>query len=210
MSQLKRRLRATVYAGSGPGDDPAFTQAGHDLGQIFCDKDIDGIFGGGSIGIMGAFSSSMISHGGNITAVIPRLLVQREQPILGHGDSKAGKGYHLVITKDMYERKQKFREADGFVVLPGGAGTRDELWEELTGIQIGDHKKPVVLVNVNRHFDSVVADIEQMRRQQFIRPGLDFDHLFAVVNDVNDVVPKLRWLLGETNVVDLTEHRAAG
>ncbi|RJR13386.1 TIGR00730 family Rossman fold protein, partial [Candidatus Parcubacteria bacterium] len=104
-------------------------------------------------------------------------------------------------------RKRRFRDADAFAVLGGGAGTRDELWEELTGIQIGDHQKPVVLVNRLGCFNYVIADIEDMRRRKFIREGLEFNGLFAVVSDVHEVVPKLRHLLGETNVIAL---RSAG
>lgn len=204
----KRHLppqEVTVYCGSGPGDDPAFVQSGHDLGEILSREGIRGRFGGGSVGIMGAFGSAMIGHGGYLTAVIPQSLVEREQPISNcphvHHDN-----YTLIVTSDMYERKRRFRDSCAFVVLGGGAGTRDELWEELTALQIGEHKKPIVLVNTKDCFKYVLADIDLMRRQKFVRPGLDFNGLFAVVDCVGAVVPTLRQMLGVTNVVDLQRH----
>lgn len=197
----------TVYCGSGPGNDPAYVQAGHDLGEIFCREHIRGKFGGGSIGVMGSFSSSMISHGGYVTAVIPRRLIEKEQPIMAKTGSTLQDNYELIITEDMYERKRLFRRADAFVALGGGAGTRDEIWEELTGIQIGDHEKPVVLVNTLGCFNHLIADIKDMRERQFIRPGLEFNGLFDVVSNVYDVVPSIRRMLGINTVVPI---RAAG
>ena len=208
----QKKIKAvTVYCGSGPGDDPAFVQSGHDLGEIFAREKIPGIFGGGSIGVMGAFGSSILAHGGHLTAVIPQLLVDREQPIGAKEGHHAHPGnYKLIVAKDMYDRKKRFRDGDGFVVLGGGAGTRDELWEELTGLQIGDHQKPIVVVNTLDTFKYVLLDIEHMRRQKFIRAGLEFENLFAVVNSVDEVLPNLRRMAGETNVVAMHQVKAAG
>src|SRR3989344_7415953 len=96
----------TVYCGSGPGDDPVYVQDCHDLGEIFCNEEILGIFGGGSGGVMGAFGSSMIAHGGNVRAVIPKKLIEKEQPIMIASGYVPPNGYELVITTDMYERKR--------------------------------------------------------------------------------------------------------
>ncbi len=201
----------TVYCGSGPVDDPAFVQSGHDLGEILAHEKVRGIFGGGSIGVMGAFGSSILAHGGHLTAVIPQLLVDREQPIGANEDSRARpKNYDLIVAKDMAERKKRFRDGDGFVVLAGGAGTRDELWEELTGIQIGDHAKPIVVVNTLNVFKYVLLAIEEMRRRKFIRTGLEFESLFAVVGHVGEALPNLRRMVGETNVIAMHETKAAG
>lgn len=183
----------TVYCGSGPGDDPAFVKSGRDLGETLAREQVRSIFGGGSIGVMGAFGSAVLNHGGHLTAVIPKFLVDREQPIGAKDGCHAHqRNYELIVAKDMYERKKRFRDGDGFVVLAGGVGTRDELWEEITGIQIGDHQKPIVVVNTLDTFKYVLLDIEHMRRQKFIRTGLDFDNLFAVVEHVSEVLPNLR------------------
>lgn len=211
---VKKIRTVTVYCGSGPGDDPAFVQAGHDIGEIFAAQDVEGVYGGGFVGVMGSFGSSMISHGGRVTGVIPEFLISREQPIVEqgrHGFAKHER-YRLIRTPDMYQRKKKFRElGDGFVCLPGGVGTRDELYEEATGIQIGEHKKPIVVVNIRDAFKYVLLDIEHMRKQKFIRENLEFASLFRVVELVDQVLPALREMVGETNVVPIdTALKVAG
>jgi len=209
-----RKIRTlTVYCGSGPGDNQEFVQEAHDLGEIFCQQDVGGVYGGGFVGLMGTFGSSMISHGGHITGVIPKLLIQKEQPIVAeHGNLAKHDRYQLIVTENMYERKRKFRElSDGFVVLPGGAGTLDEFFEEITGIQIGDHHKPMVIVNVKKFWDPLLYLLEHLRKHKFVREGLEFEQLFHVVTRVEDVLPNLRRMVGETNVVDLaTQAKAAG
>ena len=191
----------TVYCGSGPGNDPAFVKSGHDLGETLAREKVRGIFGGGTIGVMGAFGSAVLNYGGHLTAVIPKILVDHEQPIgAKEGHHVHSSNYELIVTKDLYERKKQFRNGDGFVVLAGGVGTRDELWEEITGIQIGDHQKPIVVVNTLDTFKYVLLDIEHMRRQKFIRTGLEFENLFAVVDDISEVLPNLRRMSGEKNV----------
>ncbi len=191
----------TVYCGSSAGVDPDFVQSGHDLGKTLACEKVRGIFGGGTIGVMGAFGSAVLHYGGHLTAVIPQFLIDREQPIGAKEGHHAYSGnYELIVTKDMYERKRQFRNSDGFVVLAGGVGTRDELWEEITGIQIGDHQKPIVVVNTLDTFKYVLLDIEHMRHQKFIRAGLEFENLFVVVEHISEVLPNLRRMSGEKNV----------
>jgi len=191
-----------VYCGSGPGNDPIFTEAAHDLGEIFARERIRGVFGGGSLGLMGAFSTGIRSHGGKLVAVIPQSLFEKEQPIVPINNDDPDASYRLIVAADMYDRKRNFRlHSDAFVALPGGAGTRDEIWEELTGIQIGHHKKPLVLVNIMNRFQHIIADIAQMREDGFIRPGLEFDGLFAVVASVAYVLPALRRMTGDNSSV---------
>lgn len=194
-------------------------RSGHDLGEICCDAGIRVRFGGGSIGVMGALGSSVLSHGGYLTAIIPEELRAREQPISGdHG--QLGDRYELIVTSDMYERKRNFRYitdpktgrkrwTNGFVVLGGGAGTRDELWEELTGLQIGYHDVGLVLVNTRDCFRHVLADIALMREQQFVRQDLEFRDRFAVVNTVQEVVPAFKRMYGLTNVFSIAARQAA-
>jgi len=182
----------TVYCGSGPGDDPAYGQSGHDLGKILAHEKIRAIFGGGTFGVMGAFGSAVLNYGGDLTAVIPDFLVDIEQPMEAKKDYHThSSNYELIVTHDMYERKKQFRKSDAFVVLAGGAGTRDELWEEITAIQVGYHQKPIVLVNTLDIFKYVLLDIKHMRHRKFIRAELDFNNLFVVVNHVSEVLPNL-------------------
>jgi uncharacterized protein (TIGR00730 family) len=110
-----------VYCGSGPGSDPAFVEAARGFGRILAERRITLVFGGGSVGLMGALATAVLDNGGKVTGVIPRFLVNRE-----HAMARA----EIIITRDMHERKQRmFDLADAFVALPGGIGTLEEVVE---------------------------------------------------------------------------------
>src|SRR6516225_367443 len=129
-----------VYCGSGPGGDPAFIAAARDFGQILAENRVRLVFGGGSLGLMGALATSVLDHGGIVTGVIPEFLVNREHMLL--------RVQERVITPDMHERKRvMFERADAFVALAGGVGTLEELVEQLTWAQLGRHKKPILILN---------------------------------------------------------------
>jgi uncharacterized protein (TIGR00730 family) len=131
-----------VYCGSGPGTNPAFAVAAHKFGRILAQNKLRLVYGGGSIGLMGALSSGVLDHGGQVTAVIPDFLVTRE-----HMSERA---QERIITRDMHERKRlMFENADAFVALPGGVGTLEELVEQLTWAQLGRHKKPILICDID-------------------------------------------------------------
>ena len=131
-----------VYCGSSPGTDPAFVEAARVFGTILANNGIRLVFGGGAVGIMGAIAKSVVDHGGKITGIIPEFLVAREHAMRG-ADS-------LIITRDMHERKRKmFEMADAFVALPGGIGTLEEVVEQITWVQLGRHRKPILLANID-------------------------------------------------------------
>ena len=171
-----------VYCGSGPGANPRFTEAASSFGKLLASNDIRLIYGGGSVGLMGSVAQSVLQHGGKVTGVIPEFLVARE-----HAMTEA---QELVVTPDMHTRKQiMFDRADAFVALPGGVGTLEELVEQLTWAQLGRHKKPILLANIDGFWDPFLKLIDHMRDMAFIRAGLSVNLLTA--DRVNDILPKL-------------------
>src|SRR5215468_6609031 len=171
-----------VYCGSGSGTDPAFAEAARRLGKILADHRIGLVYGGGSVGLMGTLAASVLDHGGTVTGVIPEFLTDREQMM--------GRIQEVIITSDMHERKRiMFERADAFAALPGGIGTLEELVEQLTWAQLGRHKKPILIANVERFWDPLVALLDHMRKLEFIRAGLSVDLLVA--ERVEEVLPKI-------------------
>ena len=171
-----------VYCGSGPGKDPAFVQAAQTLGKILAQNHVGLVYGGGDIGLMGALATAVLDHGGKVTGVIPQFLIGRELAL------KRGE---LIVTRDMHERKQKmFELADAFVALPGGVGTLEELVEQMTWVQLGRHRKPILLANISGFWDPLCALLDHMATLEFIRPELTVDYLAA--DRVEDILPKLR------------------
>jgi len=171
-----------VYCASGPGTNPAFVSAARRFGQTLAENGIRLVYGGGSIGLMGALADSALNHGGLVTAVIPDFLVLREH--------MCDRAQERIITRDMHERKRiMFERADAFVALPGGVGTLEELVEQLTWAQLGRHKKPILIANVEHFWDPFLELLDHMRAVEFIREGLTVNPL--VVEQVDDVLPKL-------------------
>jgi uncharacterized protein (TIGR00730 family) len=181
ISAMSSIRRVCVYCGSGPGADPAFVAAAQTLGRIFADNRIGLVFGGGSVGLMGAVANAVLDRGGEAIGIIPTFLVNREHA-LGRGQ--------LIETRDMHERKQRmFDLADAFVALPGGIGTLEEVVEQMTWAQLGQHKKPILLANIKNFWDPLCALLDHMQEQHFIRAGLDVSYLVA--NRIEDVLPML-------------------
>jgi uncharacterized protein (TIGR00730 family) len=171
-----------VYCASGPGKNPAFMRAAKQFGRILAENGIRLVYGGGSVGLMGALAESVLAHGGAVTGVIPDFLVNREHMLLN--------AQERIITPDMHARKREmFERADAFVGLPGGVGTLEELVEQLTWAQLGRHKKPILILNIERFWDPLCALIEEMRRLEFIRAGMTVD--FLVAEAVEDILPQL-------------------
>jgi uncharacterized protein (TIGR00730 family) len=180
MTQIKT---VCVYCGSGSGSNPRFVEAAIALGKAFAENNIRLVYGGGSVGLMGAVAKSVLDHGGTVTGIIPDFLANRERmnPNLTE----------LVVTPDMHERKRlMFERSDAFVALPGGVGTLEELVEQMTWQQLGRHTKPVLLANIDNFWEPLIALLTHMRANQFIRPALDVDVLKA--ERVEDILPRLR------------------
>jgi len=171
-----------VFCGSGPGADPAFIAAARLFGRILAENRVRLVYGGGSIGLMGALGKSVIDHGGEVTGVIPEFLKERELALMDVQE--------MIVTRSLHERKQiMFDRADAFVALPGGVGTLEELVEQMTWAQLGRHKKPILLANINRFWDPLCTLLDHMAGLKFIRPGLSVR--YSVVDRVEDILPKL-------------------
>ena len=180
MSKIKT---ICVYCGSGPGSNPRFIETAIALGKILAENRIRLVYGGGSIGLMGALATSVLDHGGTVTGIIPDFLTSRENALT--------RAQELIVTPDMHERKRlMFERSDAFVALPGGVGTLEELVEQLTWKQLGRHTKPILLANVDGFWEPLLALLAHMRATQFIRPTLAVDVLKA--ERVEDILPRLR------------------
>lgn len=177
------RLRAVcVYCGTQTGVEPAYLAGAQTLGRALAGAKIRLVYGGASIGIMGAIARAVLEEGGEVTGIIPEFLTRRE----GIFDSLT----QTIITKSMHERKQlMFEHADGFVALPGGIGTLEELVEMMTWLQLGRHKKPIVLGNINGFWQPFVDLIGHMTAQGFIHGAMPIS--FKVAEKAEDILPKL-------------------
>jgi len=172
-----------VYCGSGPGTNPRFVEAAKAFGKSLAENSIRLVYGGGSIGLMGAVATSALDHGGSVTGIIPDFLTSRENALT--------RVQEMVVTPDMHERKRlMFERSDAFVALPGGIGTLEELVEQLTWQQLGRHTKPVLLANIDGFWEPLLALLAHMRATEFIRPSLSVDILKA--ERVEDILPRLR------------------
>ena len=175
--------KVCVYCGSSPGRDPAFVAAATRLGEILADAGVGLVYGGGSVGLMGAVAAAMQARGGEIIGIIPEFLTARENMFKGARE--------LVITADMHERKRiMFERSDAFVALPGGIGTLEELVEQLTWAQLGRHKKPILIANINGFWDSLLGVLADMDRTGFIHSGSRLT--FLAVDDVEEILPALK------------------
>lgn len=180
---LNKIRKICVYCGSGPGTDPAYVEAARAFGATLAKNGIGLVYGGGHVGMMGELAEAVLAHDGEVTGIIPEFLVAREHAIKGaHG---------LIVTHDMHERKRKmFELADAFVALPGGVGTLEETVEQMTWAQLGRHKKPILLANIEGFWQPLCALLDHMKTLEFIRGDLNFDLLVA--DKVEDILPMLR------------------
>jgi len=172
-----------VYCGSAPGSDPAFRAGAQRFGGLLAAAGIRLVYGGGGIGLMGEVAEATAAAGGKVTGIIPDFLMRREVAAEGEID--------LIVVDDMHTRKRlMFEKADAFVALPGGIGTLEELVEQLTWAQLGQHRKPVLIANLNGFWDPFVELIGHMRATGFIRPPYPVELLVA--DAVDDILPRLQ------------------
>jgi uncharacterized protein (TIGR00730 family) len=155
--------RLAVYCGSASPADPVYIDSARSVGRTLAERGIGVVYGGGRLGLMGAVADGALEAGGEVIGIIPTALVNAE---VAH---KGCTELHVVET--MHQRKQAFTDlSDGFVNLPGGTGTMDELWEALSWAQIGYHAKPVGLLNVAGYYDHLIAFVAKMGEVGFLRP----------------------------------------
>ncbi len=174
--------RFTVFCGSSPGFDPAYREAAAALGRELAGAGIGLVYGGGNVGLMGVLADAALAAGGEVIGVIPQALVERE---LAHQGCT-----ELHITANMHDRKAVMAErADGFIALPGGIGTMEELFEVWTWGQLGYHPKPCALVNVGGYYDALIAFLDTMVAQGFLTR--DHRDMLIVAESIPDLIDLL-------------------
>jgi uncharacterized protein (TIGR00730 family) len=151
-----------VFCGSSMGFHPIYKKSAYNLGKHIGEEKLTLIYGGGSVGLMGVLADAVMEHGGKVIGIIPRFLYEKE---VGHDGVT-----ELIIVESMHDRKQKMAElAQGFIAMPGGIGTMEELFEIFTWSQLALIKKPVAIYNVNNFFDDIVHFLNKMVHEGFIK-----------------------------------------
>lgn len=171
-----------VFCGSSAGKDPLYSQLAADLGRTFARRGITLIYGAGNVGLMGVMADAALQNGGQVFGSIPHFIKEKEVCHTGLSE--------LVLVDSMHERKELLAEkADGFITLPGGFGTLDELFEILTWKQLQLHKKPIGLLNWNGFYDHLVAHIDHMIQEGFIK--LQHRDLLVIGDDLDALLNEM-------------------
>ncbi len=173
-----------VYCGSSAGSDPLFIEGAETLGRSLSAHGVRLIYGGGNRGLMGAVARAALQDGGSVTGIIPEFLRDKERD----GGTFEMEGAELIVVPDMHTRKQMmFDKADGFVALPGGIGTLEELVEIQTWAQLGRHEKPIGMLNVNDFWSPYVELVSHMNNAGFLHNSNKVKPL--VFTDAKEIIP---------------------
>jgi uncharacterized protein (TIGR00730 family) len=172
-----------VFCGSSTGYHPAYQKAAADLGQRIAEEQLQLVYGGGSVGLMGILANSVMEHGGRVIGIIPKFLYDLEVGL----DSVT----ELIIVESMHERKQKMAElSQGFIAMPGGIGTMEELFEIFTWSQLALIKKPVAILNINHFYDDLLKHMNLMAREGFLKKE-NLDSLIVSYN-IHELIAKIQ------------------
>lgn len=151
-----------VFCGSSSGQNPIYAKAAQELGQVFVDQNIDLVYGAGNVGLMGIIANTMLEQGAKVIGVIPEFLMKKE--VGHHGITE------LILVDGMHTRKvEMYKRAQGTIVLPGGFGTLDELFEMLTLAQLEQHPYPIGILNISGYFDHLIAQLDHMVQEGFLK-----------------------------------------
>ncbi|NVO84209.1 LOG family protein [Hymenobacter terrestris] len=151
-----------VYCGSATGTNPAYQRQAEEMGRLLAERDLTLVYGGGRVGLMGVVADSVLAHGGKVVGVIPDFMMGKEIEHRGLTE--------LHIVASMHERKLLMAErAEGFVAMPGGYGTLEELFEVLTWGQLGLHPKPIGVLNVEGYYDHLLRALDHMANEGLLR-----------------------------------------
>ena len=188
---LSRMKRIAVFCGSNKGTRPAYTEAAERLGELLAREKIELVYGGGMVGLMGVVADAALRHGGHVIGVIPQSLVIKKVVHEKLPD--------LRVVKNMHERKALMAElADGFIALPGGYGTYEEIFEVLAWSQLGWHQKPIGLLDTAGFYRSLLEFLDRATSEGFIRPK--HRELVLVENDAEKLLPRLKTFKPATEV----------
>ena len=172
-----------VYCGSSSGKDSLYLESAKALGKSLIENDIGLIYGGASVGTMGALANSVLENGGEVIGIMPQSLVDKEVAHAGLSE--------LKVVTSMHERKALMCDlADGFIAMPGGFGTLDEMFEMLTWAQLGYHYKPIGLLNINQYFDHLNLFIKHAVEEQFIKSV--HQDMLLMSEDPSELILQLR------------------
>ena len=180
---VKNNIKSVcVFCGSRDGSNALFKKASFELGTLLANENLKLVYGGGNIGLMGALASSAQSNNCNILGVIPEHLMKKE---VGKTDLKK-----LTVTKNMHNRKSlMYKEADAFIILPGGIGTLDEFFEVLTWSQLKIHKKPILLLNIDGFWNPMIDLINHQINFGFVDKSIE--NLFITVKTPSEAIDYL-------------------
>jgi uncharacterized protein (TIGR00730 family) len=182
-SSLTRVERICVFCGASPGARPAYRDVSAELARVLVANGIGVVYGGGGVGLMGALADAVLAEGGEVTGIIPRALMDRE---IAHRDVA-----DMRVVGSMHERKALMAElADAFVALPGGLGTLEELFEVYTWAQLGLHRKPCALLNVDGYYDGVVRFLSHAVAERFLRE--EHREMLIVEREPEALIERLR------------------
>ena len=174
--------RICVYCGSSYGKLPAYTEAAKALGKVLNDRGIGLVYGGASVGIMGVVANAVLEGGGEVIGVIPQSIADLEIAHTGLTE--------LKVVPNMHERKAMMAEfSDGFIALPGGLGTMEELFEVWTWAQLGFHDKPCGLMNVAGYYDHLIAFISHAVDQEYVKAA--HQNTLLVANEPSDLIQQM-------------------
>jgi uncharacterized protein (TIGR00730 family) len=192
--------RITVFCGSSFGKDEIYEKQAYKLGQILADRSIGLVYGGANVGLMSAVANGCLSKGGEVTGVLPRFIKDKG---IAHKNLT-----QLILVETMHERKTKMDElSDGVIALPGGFGTLEEFFEVLTWGQLGLHKKPVGILNINGFYDPLKDLTGKMVEKGFLKEAnskmlLINDDIEKLLDQMENYVPSTvdKWIIKENNL----------
>ncbi len=190
--------RITVFCGSSFGTEDIYTRQATLLGQTLAKRNIELVYGGANVGLMGAVADGVLNKGGKVIGVLPHFLKSKE---IAHQHLT-----ELILVDSMHERKNKMNElCDGVIVLPGGFGTIEEFFEMLTWAQLGLHKKPIAILNIDGFYDSLSNLIQTMVDKGFLK---EVNQQMLLINDnIDELLEKMenyvaptvgKWISKET------------
>jgi len=179
---MKNLKKICVFCGSSDGNDLEITKAAKNVGEVFAKEDITLIYGAAKIGVMGTIAKASLDNNGKVIGIIPDFLKTKEVVHLGLTE--------LITTQNMHERKLQMQEiSDGFIALPGGFGTLEELFEIITWLQLALHDKPIGLLNINGFYDDLLKMLETMVKRGFV--SMDNFELLLVDTSVENLLQKM-------------------
>ena len=172
-----------VYCGANAGNKPIYTETAEKLGEYLGKNQIQLVYGGGKVGLMGVVSNAVLKNGGHVLGIIPTFLDRLE---VGNPDIQ-----EMITVDTMHQRKALMEEkCDGVITLPGGFGSMDELFEILTWGQLGLHTKPVGILNINNFYDPLIAQLDIMMEEGFLKP--ENRKLLIVESDIETLIKKMQ------------------